>query len=272
MAKYEDYVKDQQNVTPVITDGLDNEIADASNQQQARERDPNSGQFVATPDAPNWEDRYKELEKLNSRQAQDLGTYRKMVDDYITSPTPVQPVVEEEPAEITADDLYDNPAEAIQRAVEAHPAIQEAKSLKEDFTKRQLEDDIKAFQTRHPDFSEISNDPKFRNWVEDEAMRVELFQRGNSYDLSAADALFSLYKAENNITQMTTEQEQQQQIAAVSLEDSSSVMVQEPAKYSRSEYVDQLMRARQGDQEADRWVQRNAAGYRQALASGNVRD
>ena len=131
---------------------------------------------------------------------------------------------------------------------------------------------MKDFQGRHPDFAEISHDPKFAQWVESEPMRMELYSRGNQYDLSAADALFSLYKAENNISQMTDEQAQAQAIAAVSLEDSSSVMVNEPPKYSRAEYVDTYQKAKQGDMEAERWVQRNAAGYRQALQSGNVRD
>lgn len=272
MAEIADYLPGGKNDPNATPDGIDTEINDAANKQQARKRDPDNGQFVATPEETNWEDRYKELEKLNSRQAQDLGTYRKMVDDYISNPTSVTPVVEEKSQPITEDEFYDNPADAVDRAVDAHPAILEAKRLKEDMQKRQLEDDIKSFQDRHPDFNEISTDPKFRNWVEDDATRVDLYQRGNSYDLSAADALFSLYKAENNITQMTAAQEQQQQIDAASLEDSSNIMVQEAPKYSRSEYVDYFRRYKQGDLEAERWVQRNAAGYREALASGNVRD
>ena len=261
MANIEDYLPGGEK-HPSTAGGLDDEIAQAGNQQQARE--------TATPET-NWEDRYKELEKLNSRQAQDLGTYRKMVDEYIVAPTPATPAIEEK-RPITVDDLYDNPDEAVNRAVESHPAIQEARKIKEQIERQQLENSMKEFETRHPDYSEIGSDPAFRNWVEEDNMRQELYQRGNSYDLSAADALFSLYKAENNITQMTSEAEQQQAIAAVNLEDSSSVMVNEQPKYSRSEYVDKLMRARQGDLDADRWVTRNAAGYRNALASGNVRD
>jgi hypothetical protein len=261
MANIADYLPGGEK-DPSQAGGIDDEITQAGNQQQAR--------VNATPEV-NWEDRYKELEKLNSRQAQDLGTYRKMVDEYITAPTPATPVVEEV-RPITVDDLYDNPDEAVNRAVESHPAIQEARQIKESMERQLLEDSMKEFQTRHPDYHEIGADPAFRNWVEEDHMRQELYQRGNSYDLSAADALFSLYKAENNVTQMTTEAEQQQQIAAVNLEDSSSVMVNEAPKYSRSEYVDTLMRARQGDLTAERWVERNAAGYRLALASGNVRD
>jgi len=269
MAKYEDYVAAQQQETSV--GGLTDEINDAQQQTQARPQDPETGQFVATPEKIDWEKRYQELEKHNSRQAQDLGTYRKMVDDYIISPTPASQVVEKA-APITADDLYDNPAEAIERAVEAHPAIQEARQLQEQLQKREQEGDLNNFKQRHPDYAEIGADPEFRNWVGQSPMRQDMYARGNDYDLSAADALFSLYKAENNIAQMTSESAQQRQIQAANLEDSSSIMVNEAPKYSRSEYVDTLMRARQGDLDADRWVKRNAEGYRLALGSGNVRD
>ena len=71
MAKYEDYITRGE-------DGLDREIDSAQVQQQERARDPETGQFVAndteavtsTPDV-NWQDRYSELEKHNSRQAQN---------------------------------------------------------------------------------------------------------------------------------------------------------------------------------------------------------
>ena len=263
MAKIEDYLPGGEKAPQAEAGGIDNEINQAGEQQQARED--------ATPEVVDWEKRFLDLEKHNSRQAQDLGTYKKLVDEYITTPTPATPVVEES-RPITVDELYDNPDEAVNRAVESHPAIQEARQIKENMERQLLADSMNEFQTKHPDYSTIGADPAFRNWVEEDTMRVELFQRGNSYDLSAADALFSLYKAENNVTQMKTETEQQQQIAAANLEDSSSVMVNDAPKYSRSEYVDTLMRARQGDLDAERWVQRNAAGYREALASGNVRN
>lgn len=271
MAKIADYLPGGEK-HPNTHGGIDDQIADAQQQQQTRQRDAESGQFVATPENVNWEQRYKDLEKLNSRQAQDLGTYRKLVDDYIAAPTPEAPVVAEESKPITMDDFYDNPDETVKKAVESHPAIQEARELKKQLENDRLEESIRSFHQRHPKASEIGQDPAFRNWVEEDPVRIELYNRGNQYDLSAADALFQLYEASSNLTQVTSEQQQRQAIEAASLEDSSAIMVQEPPQYSRSEYVNKLMRARQGDLEADDWVKRNAAGYRQALAVGNVRD
>ena len=116
MARIEDYLPGgEKDPNRQGGDLLDNSINDAAAQQQARLND-------GTP-AVDWETRYKELEKLNSRQAQTLGEQRKLIDEYILSnPTPStsqQPP--EAPQPITVDDLYEDPNAAIQRAVESHP-------------------------------------------------------------------------------------------------------------------------------------------------------
>ena len=257
MARYEDYVK-------TVEGGLDAELDDAANVQAARLDD-------ATPQV-NWEDRYKELEKLNSRQAQTLGDQRRMIDDFIINPTPTEPVIAETAAPITVDDLYANPDEAVRRAVESHPAIQEARKATEHFKQRELETELDKFNERHPDFSEIKVDPTFSNWVDDNSTRKDLYRRGNSYDLSAADALLSLYKAEKGIKAVQDEASQRRAIEVATLEDSSSRFVSEPARYSRQEFIAKKTRAAQGDPEAEAWINANAAGYRLALGSGNVRD
>ena len=257
MAKYEDYVKKVSQ-----EDGIENEINDAAVQQTARQDD-------ATPDV-DWQKRYAELEKLNSRQAQTLGEYRKTIDEFIVSPTSsteANPSVDESAA-ITVDDLYDDPNAAIQRAVASHPAIQEANKLREQYDNEKREQAMSQFRERHQDFSEIASSPEFQNWVVENPTRSELFERGNQYDFSAADALFSLYKAEMGLSQQTRAND----IAQAELVSSSGEIVHEPPKYSRSEYINKLMRAKQGDLDAESWVKTHAAKYREALGSGNVRD
>lgn len=264
MAKYEDYLPGGEK-SQTKPDGIDEELKDAESQQQARQDDSTS---------VDWEERYKNLEKLNSQQAQYLGQYKKMVDEYIVAgPTSAEePSVEEEPQPITVDDLYDDPDKTVRRAVESHPAIREAQKLTESFRKRELEEAVASFSDRHPDYQEITASSEFADWVKGSPTRVELYERGNQYDLSAADALFSLYKAEKGISKIQSDQEQQRAIEAATLEDSSAAMVVDPPRYSRSEYVDKLMRAKQGDLDAETWVKRNASKYREALANGKVRD
>jgi hypothetical protein len=257
MAKFEDYVTP---VPGVPTGGIEDEIKDSATQQAARLDD------VTQVD---WEKRYSELEKLNSRQAQTLGDYRKTIDEFITDPTPNATVTPDEPlSPITAEDLYEDPNAAVLRAVESHPAIQEARQLKHSIEQDRLQSDLDAFASRHEDYQEIVTTPEFQNWVADNPTRVDLYTRGNQYDFSAADAVFSLYKAEQGLTQVTSAQN----IAQAELVSSSGEIVQEPPTYSRSEYINKLMRSKQGDLDAESWVRTHAANYRVALGNGNVRD
>jgi len=256
MAKYEDYV------TPSPTGGLDEAIGEADSEQKARVDN-------ATP--VDWENRYKELEIHNSRQAQTVGEYRNIIDNFITNPTPEAATVEESQP-ITPDELYENPAEAIERAVAAHPAIQEAREVKELFAQQEQRKSVDAFAERHPDFEEIKATPEFANWVQENPTRMALAQSAHQWDMNSADALFSLYKAEQGIATMVSNQQEATAIQAATLEDSSAQMVSAAPQFSRHEYITKLTRAKQGDLEAEAWVQRNAAAYREALTSGTVRD
>lgn len=260
MAKYEDYVKEVQGNK--VVSGIEGEIQDSATQQAARQDD--ATQTV------DWEKRYSELEKLNSRQAQTLGDYRKTIDEFIINPTHTTEAnaSEELPSPITVDELYDDPNAAVLKAVESHPAIREARELKHSIEQDRRQSELDAFAARHEDYNEIATSPEFQNWVVENPTRTDLFNRGNQYDFSAADALFSLYKAEQGLTQVTSAQE----IAQAELVSSSGEIVQEPPTYSRSEYINKLMRSKQGDLEAEDWVKTHAANYRVALGSGNVRD
>jgi len=268
MAEFKDYLPGGKNAP---AGGIDEEIGDAAQQQQARLRDPNTGQFIVDPaSTPNvdWEERFKELEQHNSRQAQTLGEYRRTIDNFIASPTPATPEPQDPPSPITVDEFYEDPQSTIQRAVDNHPVVQDARDLKAQMERDAILRSAQKFQGKHPDYEKIDATPEFQNWIVGDTTRQDLYSRGSSYDFSAADALFSLYKAEKGMAQVQTQQDIQQ----AELVSSSGEMVQEPPRYSRAEYVHKLMRARQGDLECEDWVKANAANYRLALEAGNVRD
>ena len=267
MAKIEDYLPGGKH-DPAAADGINEEIQDAQGQQNARET---STQTV------DWEERYKNLERLNSQQAQTLGDYRKIIDDFITHPTPAaQQPTQEESRPINYDDLYEKPQEVIQGAIDDalrnHPTIREAEELKRRAEQHERETAIADFRTRHPDCEEIAESVEFKSWVHESPSRLALAQAADQFDMNSADALFSLYKAEKGFTQVRTEQEESEAIQAASLEESSQQMVVDQPKYSRQDFIATKTRAEQGDLEAEQWIQRNVAAYREALASGNVRD
>jgi len=263
MARIEDYLPGGDNDPNAPAGGLDAEIIDAEKDQEKRKKDATS---------VDWEKRYKDLEVLNSNQAQTVGEYRRVIDDYILNPTPASEPTQEESTPITSDDLYENPDEAINKAIANHPAIKRAQDIEAQFEAQERDRSLTTFKTSHPDFEEIKSTPEFASWVQESPTRVALYGQANGWDMNSADALFSLYKAEKGISKLESEQQEAEAIQAASLEDSSAQMVTEEPKYSRGEFVDKKMRANQGDQDAERWINRNIAAYRAALESGSVRD
>lgn len=264
MATYEDYLPGGENDPNPQTKELNEEIEASEQQQEERNSTPEQ----------DWEVKFKELEKFTSQQGNIVGDYRRIIDDYILkdSTSSSDKPTEQESAPISYDDLYQNPDEAIAKAVANHPDVQAARDLRQRYESDTRARDVADFRDRHPDFEEIKDSHEFRSWVYENNTRMALAQAADNYDMNSADALFSLYKAENGLTKAQAEQQEAEAIQAASLEDSTAVMVEDSPKYSRSEFINKRMRAEQGDLDAQDWVNRNVAKYRKALESGNVRD
>lgn len=279
MASYEEYAK---KYLPSQEGSLDDEIAQAGEAQvarqvQAAENAPSSFEIperFAGKSAEEIAKSYMELEKLNSRQAQDLGSMRALVDSLAVNgaPNPTPAAVEPEPTHITVDDLYDNPDEAISKAVSSHPALKRLEQIEQTLNEQRVEAAKQSFAAKHPDYETVGQDPAFLNWVASDSTRTDLFNRANDFDFGAADALLSLYKAEHQITSMTGEVQRQTALHDGMLETSGATEPPAPATFSRQEWLRALTRAKQGDLQAEDWVNQNQAAYRRALASGNVRD
>jgi len=253
MAKYEDYVKP----TAPEEAKIDAEVVVASQQQEIR---------ATEEPVVDWEKRYADLEVAYSRQGNQLGEYRTMVDSYISTPEISQEVpVEVTP--ITTEELYDHPAETVNKAIEAHPAIQEVLELKTELANKSAALLQSEFEGRHPGFQQIATSPEFATWVGKDNLRSELAQRASNSDVTAADALFTLYEAES-----ATNAADAAQVEAVNLETGAGAEPPAPDLYSRSEMLEQKIRAKQGFRDSQDYVKANAVAYRLALGEGNVRD
>jgi hypothetical protein len=281
MANYEEYAA---KYGVGNEEGLEAEIGQAQAAQQTRQTAAveNVEQGFQLPErfqgksAEDIARSYAELEKLNSRQAQDLGAMRTLVDSLNSNPNPqLAPVQEPEPVAkpITVDDLYDNPDETIQRVVESHPALKRLEAIEAKLAAKDVETAVASFASKHPDHETIGADPAFQNWVAADATRADLYNRARSQtDVGAADALLSLYKAENGLTTMTGEVDRQAKLHDGMLETPGGTEPVAPATFSRQEWLRAMTRAKQGDLLAEEYIHQNSEAYRSALASGNVRD
>lgn len=265
--KFEDYAKRAQG-----EEGLDSEIKDADDRQE--ERDSTPAQDV------NWEKRYKDLEQHNSRQAQDLGHLKKEVERYQEAfdkylagedPTPDNGDAEAQKP-ISTDDILDRPDEAINRAIDNHPEIRKAREAAQQAERDALAAAQNQFAEKHPNYQETLTDPAFAEWVRSDRTRVALAQQADQYDFGAADALFSLYEAEQQLNGMQAEAQNRRELEEATLESAGVGDPPADPKYSRTEMREQMIAAKQGDPKAARYLETHLPKYRAALAAGEVTD
>jgi hypothetical protein len=131
---------------------------------------------------------HQEAEKLIGRQAQEVGEVRKLADELIKRQLDTK--VEVPATKEDEIDFFEDPAKAVAKQVESHPAIQEARQqallLKQQQTFNRL---AQSF----PDFRETVQDPAFAEWIKASPVRLRLYASADSefdYD-SAAELLTS---------------------------------------------------------------------------------
>lgn len=189
---------------------------------------------------------YVELEKELGRKANEVGELRKLTDEYLrreltkSSPTPA-PHNEEEIEEV---DFFDDPKKVVNKAVENNPKV---KALEEKLAKREQEDALKTFESKHPDYLEIGDSSDFQDWVTKSQYRVRMFVRANAMDLDAADELLTMWKDFQKVkaaseTTKAVEEKRKRDLKAASGETSTTGESRKKT-YSRVE----LMRLRVND-------------------------
>lgn len=123
---------------------------------------------------------YQELERLNSRQAQELGELRRMANDYIQStiqqPTPAK--------KIDVDALLEDPDLAIESKVEKHPAVVQ---MRQELQRLKQQEVVNALNTRYPEWQQTINDKEFADWVLASPARMRMYQMADQ-QLSLPDA------------------------------------------------------------------------------------
>ena len=173
------------------------DIDDVVGELQAVEEQIEQAEQQAKPELP---DKYRgksvddvirmhqEAEKLMSRQAQEVGEVRKLADELIKSQLKPKP----EPEVAEEVDFFENPQEAVRRAVESNPKVLAAEQYAISVQRQQAQ---QTMMQKHPDAPAIVNDPEFQNWVRSSRVRERLFQQADAeYDFDAADELLSTFK------------------------------------------------------------------------------
>jgi hypothetical protein len=204
---------------------------------------------------------HQEAERAIGKQGSEVGELRKLVDDYIRA----QSITQQAPEVDEEIDFFDNPNEAVAKAIEKHPKIREAEMLSEQMKRAQA---LSTLKSEHPDFEEIVQDPAFAEWVTGSKVRQELYVRADQkFDFDAASELLSTWKERKNVVQQTAAVEQasrKQAIKAASTGSSKGTGESSKKTYRRADIIE-LMRTN-----PDRYEQL-APEIMQAYAEGRVK-
>jgi hypothetical protein len=189
---------EMQDIVDEITE-VDGSELEAVSEQIAKEQSAEStGQAPEKKPDDDIPEKYRgkttkqlveELEHANKsmgRYSNELGEVRRLADELIKSQ--LHPKPEEKQPEV---DFFENPQEAIRRAVETNPRVVQAEQMALQMQRQQAQ---QALMQKHPDAKQLVADGEFQDWVKSSPIRTQLFRAADSYNVEAADELLSTFK------------------------------------------------------------------------------
>lgn len=144
---------------------------------------------------------HQEAEKLIGRQANEVHEVRSLADQLLKQQLDSKAREAKPIEESLEDDFFADPASAVNRQVEKHPAVLEARQAALEMKRMKT---AQQLSSKHPDFATIASDAGFQDWVKSSAIRLNLFAKADAeFDFESADELLSTYKELKQIKQQT---------------------------------------------------------------------
>jgi hypothetical protein len=270
VAKFEDYAKQLET-----TDALDQEIQDAAAGSEERKQEAgNIPERFKGKTPEEIAQSYVELEKLNSRQAQDLGRMRKTVDELLElelrRPADTQDAPRAKPVE--AEDLYANPDETIKSVVnrEVRPHVEK---LEQELMQERIGRARAEFAQDYPEWEKDVHDPAFVNWIQERPYRVRLARAGDAGDFDAARDLWASYYEHRDLAKREqSKAERKQKVKEATLETSGASAPEVTETFSRAALMEKRLLAKRGNRDADFWLRSNAERIAIAYEEGRIVD
>ena len=128
---------------------------------------------------------HQQAEKLIGKQGSEVGELRKVVDDFISTQTLKESQTTETP--VTSDEFYENPQKNVNKQIDSHPAIKEAKKAAQEMKRTAT---LTRLNSEYPDLETTVQDPNFAEWIKSSKVRSELYNRAEvEFDYDAAHEL-----------------------------------------------------------------------------------
>lgn len=144
---------------------------------------------------------HQESEKLIGRQAQEVGKARRLADELLQRELSQKQAVQtpQEEEKDPAESYLEDPVGAVNKAVDNHPAIQQAKQQAFEYKQQQV---TQRLRNQFPNFDDVIQDSRFFEWVKASPIRTRLFTEAHSqYDYNSAVELISTWNQMNPVEQ-----------------------------------------------------------------------
>jgi predicted RNA-binding protein YlqC (UPF0109 family) len=178
---------------------------------------------------------HQEAEKLIGKQGSEVGELRKVVDDFIKAQS-----LKDAPKEPELDDdaFFVDPKSAVQKAIDNHPSVKEAKQASLALKQQEV---LSKLGSKHPDYKETIQDPSFAEWVKSSRIRMEMYARAETqFDFDAADELLSTWEERKKVSQTvaeTSKVDRQQQLKAAGVNTQGATDTVAKKKYRRADII-----------------------------------
>ena len=100
---------------------------------------------------------HQEAESRLGKQGEEVGQYRKIIDDFILKQTK-----SDEPEQAEDIDFFADPDKAVEHKIANHPTLKHLERLGVQMQQSQT---LSALQQKHPDLKEIALNTDFQKWV-----------------------------------------------------------------------------------------------------------
>jgi len=195
---------EQEQVTEATTEEVTQE-AQAEETPQPKFEIPEKYAGKTTEDLIKM---HQNFEKLQAKQTAEVGEQRKYIQSLLEAQnkaTKTTPNVEE--SVNFDDDFYTDPTKAVNKAIENHPELIEARQERKI---QQQQHQVGVLEKAYPDWQERIATKAFQDWVGSSEIRTEMFRKADSdYRPDYAIELFDMFDKVNMIDKTKEVQKQE---------------------------------------------------------------
>jgi len=185
---------EQEQVTETITEEVTQELQ-AEETPQPESTIPEKFAGKSTEELVEM---YQNVEKMMGKQASEVGEQRKLIQSLMESQNRAAEATptKEEPVNFE-DQFYSDPADAVNKAIENHPELIEARQERKI---QQQQHQVGVLEKAYPDWQERVATKQFQDWVGASEIRTEMFKKADSdYRPDYAIELFDMFDKVNMI-------------------------------------------------------------------------